>query len=69
MKKGYKFEWTEQCQKAFELLKGKLISLPILQYPDFEKPFILTTDASDFALGAILSQGEIGDDRPISFAS
>lgn len=69
LKKGQQFDWTEKCQKAFETLKDKLISPPILQYPDFGKPFILTTDASDFALGAVLSQGEIGEDRPISFAS
>lgn len=41
----------------------------MLQYPNFEKEFILTTDASNYALGAILSQGEIGKDLPISYAS
>lgn len=44
-------------------------SSQILAYPDFEKPFNLTTDASQFALGAVLSQGEIGKDRPVAFAS
>lgn len=48
----------------------KLISSSdILIYPDFNKPFILTTDASDFAIGAVLSQGELGKDKPIHFAS
>lgn len=42
---------------------------PILQYPDFTKPFVLTTDASNIALGAVLSQGRIGNDKPICFAS
>lgn len=69
LKKKAKFNWTEQCQSAFETMKTKLISPPILQYPDFSKTFVLTTDASDFALGAILSQGIIGEDLPISFAS
>lgn len=69
LKKNVKFEWTEECQVAFEKLKANLISPPILQYPDFEKPFVLTTDASDFALGAVLSQGTIGEDLPISYAS
>ena len=41
----------------------------MLQYPDFSKPFILTTDASSEALGAILSQGPIGQDLPIAYAS
>jgi len=40
-----------------------------LRYPDFTKPFILTTYASNFATGAVLSQGIMGSDRPIAFAS
>jgi len=40
-----------------------------LQYPDFTKQFILTTDASGKALGAILSQGETGSDLPIAYSS
>ena len=39
-----------------------------MQFPDFSKPFLVTTDASSYALGAVLSQGEIGHDLPISFA-
>lgn len=45
------------------------MTAPILQYPDWDKPFILTTDASNVALGAVLSQGTIGRDRPIAYAS
>jgi hypothetical protein len=41
----------------------------VLQYPDFTKPFIVTCDASGYAVGAILSKGEIGHDKPICFAS
>jgi hypothetical protein len=55
--------------KAFELGKTIITNHPILQYPDFNKPFILTTDASNVALGAVLSQGEIGSDKPIAYAS
>lgn len=40
-----------------------------MQYPDFSKPFNLTTDTSNFAIGAVLSQGTIGSDRPICYAS
>ena len=50
-------------------MKKKLVNSPILQYPIFEKPFVLTTDASNYALGAILSQEEKGEDLPISYAS
>jgi len=51
------------------MLKEKLINPPILSYPNFEEPFTLTTDASNFALGAVLSQGILGNDKPISYAS
>ena len=69
LKKNVPFTWTETAQMAFNKLKNILCSKPILQYPDFTKPFIITTDASDYALGAILSQGAIGEDLPIAFAS
>jgi hypothetical protein len=41
----------------------------VLQYPDFTNPFILTTDASGCAIGAILSQGKVGQEKPIAYAS
>ena len=43
-----------------------LLNEPILQYPDFNKEFILTTDVSDEGIGALLSRGEIGNDFPIA---
>ena len=55
--------------ESFEKCKELLVNAPILQYPDPSKPYILTTDASDFALGAILSQGPVGSDKPIAYAS
>jgi hypothetical protein len=45
------------------------VSRPILQYPDFSEEFIVTTDASNDGAGAMLSQGEIGKDLPVAFAS
>ncbi|KAM0734141.1 Retrovirus-related Pol polyprotein from transposon 17.6 [Formica fusca] len=68
-KKGEKFEWIGEQQNAFETLKNKLITAPVLKYPDFSQEFLLTTDASDYAIRAILSQGEVGQDRPIAYAS
>jgi len=57
---------NNEAIKAFKKLKSSLISPDvILHYPDFKKEFHLTTDASNFAVGAVLSQGN----RPISFLS
>lgn len=51
LKKNAKFSWTSECNTAFENLRKCLISPAILQYPDFSKEFILTTDASDVGCG------------------
>ena len=67
--KGRQFAWTTECQEAFELLKSHLINSPILAHPDFTVPFILDTDATDQAIGAVLSQN-IGDrECVIAYAS
>ena len=54
--KGQKFEWTDQRQKSFELLKEQLATAPILSCPDFTKTFYLQTDASNVGLGSVLFQ-------------
>lgn len=54
---------------AFNKCKELLTTAPLLQYPDMEKAFVLTTDASTVALGAVLSQGPIGSDKPVAYAS
>lgn len=69
LKKDAEFHWNQEQQNAFSTLKSKLTSAPLLQYPDFSKTFILTTDASNYAVGAILSQGVVGKDKPIAYAS
>ena len=69
LKKDIPFIFDQQCKKAFETLKEHLTTEPILIYPNFEEPFVLTTDASLYAVGAVLSQGPIGKDLPIAFAS
>ena len=50
------FQWMEECQQAFDLLKHKLTSTPILAHPDYSLPFTLDTDASDVGIRAVLSQ-------------
>lgn len=67
--KGRKFVWTNDHQTAFESMKKHLTEAPILVYPDFSKPFILDTDASDTSIGAILSQVHDGKERVICYGS
>ena len=59
----------KRIQAAFDILKAKLCDEPLLQRPYFSQPFIFTTDALGFAIGGILSQGKIGKDKPIAYAS
>lgn len=68
--KGTEFVWTEECQTAFDNLKARLVTAPVLAFPNFEKNFILETDASIKGLGAVLSQQqEDGQIHPVAFAS
>lgn len=69
LRKDTEFEITPEIKACFEKCKELLTLDPVLIYPDFSKEFILTTDASDYAIGAVLSQGPIGKDRPIAYAS
>lgn len=70
IKKGKRFEWTEECQIAFDTLRKCLLAGPILTHPDFTRPFMVYTDASAFGLGAILKQiDDNGHERTISYAS
>jgi hypothetical protein len=69
LKKGRKIILNAEYIHCFEKCKTLLTNDPILQYPDFSKEFLVTTDASDVAIGAILSQGPVGSDRPICYAS
>ena len=68
--KGAEFRWTADCQNAFLDLRRKLVSAPILAFPNFSKPFLLDTDASDNGIGAVLSQvQEDGRECVIAYAS
>ena len=69
LKSDVPFNWGEEQENSFKELKEKLITEPVLIFPDFSKPFIVTTDASGYAIGGILSQGPINQDRPIAYAS
>ncbi|CAM5076411.1 unnamed protein product [Natator depressus] len=63
-------QWTEKCQKAFNKLKATLMSDPVLRAPDFDKPFLVTTDASERGVGAVLMQkGPDQEFHPVVFLS
>lgn len=67
-----RFEWTPECSTAFQLLKDRLASAPVLAYPLAENSaanFVLDTDASSTAIGAILSQVVDGKERVVAFSS
>ncbi|KAK8535928.1 hypothetical protein V6N12_012592 [Hibiscus sabdariffa] len=54
LEQGNPFEFDEECMKAFEILKSKLVTAPIVEPPDWNLPFELMCDASDYAVGAVL---------------
>jgi hypothetical protein len=63
------FDFNEECRKAFDSLKEKLTSAPIMQPPEWGKPFHLMCDASNYAVGAVLCQGEGKNSHIIYYAS
>ena len=68
-KKDKPFVWTPECENAFITMKGMLTTSPILAYPQRDVDFILDTDASKSAIGAVLSQEQDGKERVIAYAS
>lgn len=63
-------QWTDSCQKAFVELKAILCSKPVLKTPNFNSGYILQTDASERAIGAVLSQiNDNGIERPLAYFS
>lgn len=68
-RKGVNWKWEELEKEAFESLKKVLTSTDVLANPDFERPYLLHTDASELGMGAVLSQVQNGEEKPIAFAS
>lgn len=62
-------EWTEEADQAFRNLKQRLIQAPVLGYPDPTLPYLLDIDASQEAVGAVLSQVQEGKERVVAFFS
>lgn len=64
-----KFKWSPECQQSFDKIKKLVAANPMTFLPDLNKPFIVTSDASDTAMGATLSQIIDNEKRVIEFAS
>jgi hypothetical protein len=60
-----KFAWGQSQQQAFDDLKQRLCSAPVLSLPDLQHPFEIETDASDYVVGTILTQ----HDHPMAYHS
>lgn len=70
LRKNRAFTWQEPQQQAFDTIKSALCTAPLLKPPDFTRPFILATDASDYAVGAVLQQAdEDGKIHPVWYFS
>ncbi|GJX40170.1 reverse transcriptase domain-containing protein [Tanacetum coccineum] len=69
LEKNTPFIFSEECVQAFQTLKKKLTEAPILIAPDWDQPFELMCDASDYAIGAVLGQRIEKHFRPIHYAS
>lgn len=67
--KDVPFQWTTECDAAFEYLKGVLSAAPVVTMPDFNIPFKVYTDASMEAVGAVLAQDKDGLERVVVYAS
>ncbi|GJZ71021.1 reverse transcriptase domain-containing protein [Tanacetum coccineum] len=67
--KNTPFEFDDECRRAFESLKEKLTCAPVIVSPNWNLPFELMCDASDFAIGAVLGQKDGKNFHPIYFAS
>ena len=68
-RKNVRYLWSLDCQKAFEELKRRLISSPVLALPRDDGEYILDTDVSESVVGAVLSQVQEGEERPVAYFS
>ncbi|OWZ12426.1 polyprotein [Phytophthora megakarya] len=69
VKKDVAWVWDDGQRQAFNAIKLALQHAPVLRLPDFDKPFIVTTDASHACIGGVLSQLHDGNDLPVAFFS
>ncbi|MCG7876282.1 MAG: RNase H-like domain-containing protein [Candidatus Thiodiazotropha endolucinida] len=67
--KNKNFEWTEECEESFQIIKDTLCSAPLLAFPTETDPFVLDCDASNVGQGAVLSQIQNGEEKVICYFS
>jgi hypothetical protein len=68
-RKDVTFSWNDDCQNSFACLKDALMTAPVLKMPDYSQPFYIWPDASQLAMGGVLTQKEDDHHRPIAFLS
>jgi hypothetical protein len=70
LKNEVKFQWSEECQQSLYTLKKKLVTMPILVFPDWKKEFHVHVDTSSITLVGVLAHPGEGDlDHPIAFSN
>jgi hypothetical protein len=68
--KDCQFQWSEECQQSFDRVKQKMVTAPIVVFPNWSKEFHVHVDASSIALGVVFAQPVARDiDHPLAFAS
>jgi hypothetical protein len=69
LKKDTMFHWNDECQQSLDILKEKMVTTPILVFPNWSKELHVHVDAYSISLGVVLTQPGQGDiDHPIAFA-
>ena len=70
LKENQDFQWSQECEASFEILKGKIVEDPILRFPNWLVKFHVLIDTYGVAFGAILTQpGDDGMDYPNAYSS
>ncbi len=69
LKKSVHFRWEDEQEQAFIKLKEALCKAPVLAYPDPNIPYVMDTDASNMAKGAVISQVQNGEEKVIMYGS
>ena len=68
-KKDTEWRWGDEQQAAFDALRGKMTTAPTLKFPDPKLPYYVTTDASDYAIGGVLTQDFGHGQQPVAYVS